>query len=86
MENQNFIKIKVAVANKDLIGRKVEKIAPKDYTQGRTGLIEEINGDRLRVRWLKERDGKNVFFGTKDPNTGNGVRTWVNKKLIALIN
>lgn len=69
------------------IGSQVErKGSLKDYTTGRRGTVEEINQDRIRVRWLFEKDGKPVLTPGHKPNTGRGVRTWVNKKFIKLLN
>lgn len=50
------------------INQDVEKVAA-DYTNGRKGKIEEINGDRCRVRW--------ALGGYK-----NGLRTWCNYKTL----
>lgn len=54
----------------------------KDYTTGRKGVVVEINGERLRVRWYFEKDGKKVFQGFVEPKNWKGVRTWVNKKFL----
>lgn len=65
----------------------VERLgSSKDYTTGRVGRVEEIKDDRCRVRWMFEKNGGRVHFGTQDPGTGNGVRTWVNKKFLKLKN
>lgn len=67
------------------INQKVERVgSEKDYTTGRKGIIVEINGDRCRVRWTEERTGLPV--ATANSTKGNGVRTWVNKKFLRLIN
>ena len=70
--------------NNFLIGQPVIRIGPeKDYTTGRKGLVVEVNHDRVRVRWVYEKDGKYVLTSNATP--GNGVRTWVNKKFVQSI-
>ena len=61
------------------IGIGVKRIA-SDYTNGRTGTIEEINGTRARVRWMYEKNGTYVHSFHGEP--GRGVRTWVNCKYL----
>ena len=85
MKTKDYLVIPVAVSNSELIGRRVERQgSSKDYTTGRTGEIVEIDGDRFRVRWTHESGGEPISKG-RIGVMPNGVRTWVNKKFLLLI-
>ena len=59
------------------------KGSTKDYTTGRQGLIVDVDGDRFRVRWLREKDGSPITTMGAKPE--NGVRTWVNMRFLKII-
>jgi hypothetical protein len=81
---EDHILVPTAVPTDELIGRNVERIgSKKDYTTGRKGIILEVAGTRVRVRWTQERDGS--LITTCGAKPGNGVRTWVEMKCVALI-
>lgn len=68
-----------------VVGDKVKRNQPGDYTHGREGIIVEFAkiDDRVRVRWTHEADGRPII--TLSSKSGNGIRTWVARNRLILM-